>query len=459
MKKLISTNPSQNFSKIGGVKVSSSKEISDKVKKAGVMTQKWANTYLKERVTILKNVYKALFKRKDEISKLASTEMGFPIKEQKMFDMGDGFYYFKWYLDNAIKLLSPEVTFQNNKEAHKIYYEPYGVAAVIQPWNFPFCQWSWSVVPNLVAGNTVVFKHSEECPLTGKLLEEIINKTDLPKGVFNEVYGDGKVGEALLEQEIDLICFTGSAKVGKKIYKIASKKFVKVLLELGGSAPGIVFPDADLEESIEHIFAVRFTNNGQACDGLKRLIVHPKISNDVVELLKRTLEEKKIGNPLDENTDFGPLVAKRQQRLVASQVRDAIKKGAKVITVGKIPRKLKGAYFQPTILTNIKRNMRVWKEEVFGPVLPIIPFKSEKEAVELANDTEYGLGGYVYTKDLEKAQRVSSKLKTGMVSINGTNYVHPFNPFGGYNMSGIGREHGKHGLQELTQIKVISSEK
>jgi len=372
-----------------------------------------------------------------------------------MFDMGDGLSYFEWYLKNAEKLLSPDVTFEDKNEIHKVYFEPYGVAAVIQPWNFPFCQWSWAVVPNLVAGNTVVFKHSEECPLTGKLIEDIITSTNLPDGVFCEVYGDGKVGETLFKQDIDLIVFTGSVKVGKKVYSIAAKKFIKVVLELGGSAPGIVFADADIDEAIEHIFALRFTNCGQACDGLKRLIVHERLFDRVVKKLAEMIKGKTIGDPLDEGTDFGPLVAKRQQRLVASQVNDSKLKGAKVVVGGNIPVDLRGAYFEPTLLTNIKKAMRVWKEEVFGPVLPVISFKSEEEAIELANDTEFGLGGYVYSKNLKRAERVAKALQTGMVSVNGVNYVVPWNPFGGYKHSGLGREHGRFGLHDVSQIKVV----
>jgi len=372
-----------------------------------------------------------------------------------MFDMGDGLSYFEWYLKNAEKLLSPDVTFEDKNEIHKVYFEPHGVAAVIQPWNFPFCQWSWAVVPNLIAGNTVVFKHSEECPLSGKLIEDIILSTKLPEGVFNEVYGDGKVGEALLKQDIDLIVFTGSVKVGKKVYSIAAKKFIKVVLELGGSAPGIVFADADVDEAVEHIFAVRFTNGGQACDGLKRLIVHERLFDRVVKKLAEIMKDKKIGDPLDENTDFGPLVAKRQQRLIASQVEDAKLKGAKVVIGGNIPVDLRGAYYEPTLLTNIKKTMRVWKEEAFGPVLPVISFKSEEEATELANDTEFGLGGYVYSKNLKRAERVAKALQTGMVSVNGVNYVVPWNPFGGYKLSGLGREHGRFGLEDVSQIKVV----
>lgn len=459
MSKLISTNPSKNFEEVGSVPISSQGEIKEAVQKAKTAFKSWGRLTVKERVEYLQDVYDKLYAKSDEISKLASTEMGFPIKDQKMFDMGDGFNYFKWYLENAEQILADEVTFEDEKEVHKVVYEPYGVSAVIQPWNFPFCQWSWAVVPNLVAGNTVVFKHSEECPLSGKLIADIISESNLPEGVFNEVYGGGDVGASLLDEDIDLIAFTGSYRVGQEVYKKGAEKFIKVVLELGGSAPAVVFDDADLESTIEHIFALRFTNCGQACDGLKRLIVHESMHDKVVEGLKKLIESKKIGDATDASCDFGPLVAERQVKALETQLQDAIDKGAIVVTGGKRPEGLKGAYFEPTLITNISRDMKVWTEEVFGPLLPVMKFKTEEEALELANETEYGLGGYVYSSDLERAERVARSIDTGMVSINGVNYVCPHNPFGGYKHSGIGREHGKYGLHDLSQVKVIVKNK
>ncbi len=457
MAKITSTNPAKNFAKIGSVNISTKKEIEEKVKKARMAQPEWQNIGVSQRVKLLREVYNALYSKRKEISELACKEMGFPITEQETFDMGDGFNFFDWYLNNAEKYLTPEITFESETEIHKAYLEPLGVVAVIQPWNFPFCQWSWGVVPNLVVGNTVVFKHSEEVPLTGKLIEDIILSCNLPEGVFNEVYGN--VGEILTDQEIDMIAFTGSCRVGKIIYEKAAKKFIKVLLELGGSAPGIVFDDVDIDSTAEAVFGVRFTNNGQACDGLKRLVVHESVFDKMVQKLKIIAESKKIGDPLNKDTEFGPLVNQKQLDLIISQVKDATSKGSKVITGGKELKNLSGAYFEPTILTNIKPNMRVWKEEVFGPVLPIVSFKTEEEAIKLANDTDYGLGSYVFSKDLKRAERVSKQIKAGDVSVNGTNYVCPFNSFGGYKASGMGREHGRSGFYDLCQVKVIAINK
>jgi succinate-semialdehyde dehydrogenase / glutarate-semialdehyde dehydrogenase len=451
-----SVNPA-NKKILGKVEVFTKAEIKEAVEGARNAKEAWGELGVAGRVRLMKKVYDAFYKRRDELAKMDSSEMGFPITQCNDFNLGDAFSYFKWYLDNAEKYLSPETTLDTKKEVHKVYYDPKGVVAVIQPWNYPFCQWVWSAVPNLLVGNTVVYKPSEEVPLSAKLIEEIVGKSGLPKGVLSFVYGDGKVGEYLVNQDIDLIVFTGSTSTGQKLYKIAAEKFTPVLLELGGSAPGIVFEDVDADKVAETVYWQRFANCGQACDGLKRLIVHKDVAADLTEKLKVKLEKSKIGDPLDKDTFFGPLVSEKQLKLIEEQVKDAVSKGAKIVTGGKRPKGLKGFYFEPTLLTDIKPDMHVWQEEVFGPVLPVVTFKTENEAVKLANDTKYGLGSYVYTKDLKRAQRVAEKIETGMVSVNGANYVLPMNPFGGNKMSGLGREHGKWGLRELCNNKVIAS--
>lgn len=458
MTKLISTNPAKNYEVLGEVKISTEEEIQNKVRAARLAKDNWKSLDVTGRIQLLRKVAVEITKRKEEIAKLATKEMGMPIS-QSLFDVDSAIDYVNWYLENAEKYLSPEVTFEDEKSIHRVFYEPIGVTAVIVPWNFPISNFVWGVAQNLVAGNTVIFKHSEECPLFGKLMEDVMNNAGLPNGVFAEIYGDGKIGDFLAHQDIDLIWFTGSSKVGKHLYQVGAEKFIKVLLELGGSAPGIIFEDADVDSVLETIYNARFTNCGQMCDALKRLIVYESKVDEVVDKLKKLFENKKVGDPEDESTDIGPLVAKRQLALLESQIKDAVDKGAKIIIGGKSPKNLEGAYFEPTILTNVNKNMRVWQEEVFGPVLPIVTFKTEEEAVELANDTKYGLGSYIFTKDKERALRVASKIDAGMVNVNNVYYLMPCNPFGGYKESGLGREHGKYGLRELSQIKIISTEK
>lgn len=458
MSKLISTNPAKGYKVIGSVEISTIQEIKQKVANAHKVKTAWKELGVEKRIELLRPIFQELIRRKAELALLITREMGKPIKES-LDDIAWDKDYFDWFLENGKKYLSDEITFEDYKSVHKIVYEPLGVAAVIVPWNFPFDMFLWGVIPNLITGNTVVFKHSEECPLTGKLIEEVMSKSNLPKGVFSEVYGDGKVGETLANQDINLIWFTGSTKVGKKLYEIAGKKFIKAILEMGGSNPAIVFDDVDVSRIIDKIYTKRFLNCGQVCDAMKRLIVHQSIFSEILERFKKEVETKVVGDPESKGTDIGSLVAKRQLDLLESQIEDAISKGAKAITGGKRPQNLKGAYYQPTILTNIKRNMRVWTEETFGPVLVIVPFKTENEAIKLANDTTYGLGAQIYSGDKERALRVASKIEAGTIDINKGNHWLPCNPFGGYKNSGMGREHGRYGFQELTQIKVVAIEK
>jgi len=315
------------------------------------------------------------------------------------------------------------------------------------------------VIPNLLAGNTVVFKISEECPLVGKLIEDTMLSHNLPEGVFSEVYGDGEVGLKLVQEDIDLIWFTGSTKVGQQLFKLAGEKFIKAILELGGSNPCIVFEDVDIEKIVDKIYAKRFKLCGQTCDALKRLIVHESIADKLIEALKQKIQSQKVGDPENPETDMGSLVAKRQLDLLKSQIKDAIDKGAKVVIGGNSPEGVNGAFYLPTLLTNITKNMKVWNEEVFGPALPVITFRTEEEAISLANDTIYGLGSIVFTKDSGRAERIASKINSGTVEINDTLHWLSCNPFGGYKKSGMGREHGVVGFRELCQIKVISREK
>lgn len=458
MAKIISTNPGKNYETVGEVEISSDNEIIEKVKGANQAKLLWKELGVKRRISLIKPIYEEFLNRKEELIELIIKEIGKTRKDANLEIMrysGD----FKWFLDNGEKALKEEVTYEDDKTIHTVYHEPFGVSAVITPWNHPFGMFVWGVMPNLIAGNTVVFKHSEECPLSGKLIEEIMLSKSLPKGVFSEVYGAGDIGSKLLHQDIDLIWFTGSSKIGKEIYKIGSSKFIKVILEMGGSNPGIIFKDADIGKFIDKLYMKRFVACGQSCDALKRLIVEEPVFNEAVEKLKNKIESKIVGNPGNEETDIGSLVAKRQLDLLEEQVKDAISKGANVITGGKRPSNLKGAYYMPTILTNITWDMRVWNEEVFGPVLVIVPFKHEDEAIALANDTKYGLGALVFTNDKKRAERVASKIEAGTVEVNSAIHWIACNPFGGYKESGMGREHGILGFRELCQIKLISKEK
>jgi len=455
--KIKSINPSTRET-MGEVAQSSKIEIRQKVEMARKALETWKDLGLEGRVNVLKKVVNNLTKKQKEFALLVSKEMGMPIS-QSVHDVAGAIDYFNWYLDNAEKYLSPEVTFEDDTQVHEVHYEPVGVVAAITPWNFPASNFVWMVGQNLIVGNTVVFKDSEEVPLCGKLIEEIFTDSDIPQGVFSEIYGGGDVGDFLIHQDIDMICFTGSTATGQRLYQIGAEKFIRVFLELGGSAPGIVFEDADIDDVIDTIYANRFDNCGQICDGLKRLVVHKSKWNEVIEKLIQKLEAVVVGDALDKNTHIGPLVSQKQLNVLEDQVRDALSKGAKQLFKKEIPSNLKGFFYPPMLLTNITSDMQVWSEEVFGSILPIVTFETEEEAVQLGNDTRYGLGGYVFTQDKKRFLRVASRVHTGMIQLNNTSYVQPPTPFGGCKASGIGREHGKYGFHELSNIKVIAREK
>ena len=457
--KLVSTNPADNYSKVGEVEVSTDAEVKDKVAKAQAAKTSWKELGVAERIKRLVPIRDEFRQRVKEIAELISKETGKSISESTSEVTRYTDEELTWFLENGTKALADEITLQDDESLHRQLYEPYGVAAAIAPWNFPFGMAVWGIFPNLVAGNTVVFKTSEECPLTGKLIEEIISRHNLPEGVFAEVFGAGDVGKKLTESDINLIWFTGSTQTGKALYKTAADKFIKAVLEMGGSNPCVVFEDVNVAEAAPVIFNGRYRHNGQVCSALKRLIVHESIVNELTAELKKIIESQNIGEPLSPETDLGSLVAKRQLDLLEAQYKDALDKGAKVVAQAKVPVNLKGAYFPATLLANVTKDMRVWQEEVFGPIFPMVAFKDEAQAIRMANDSAYGLGGRVMSNDVAKAERVASKIDAGSIALNLETRFVACDPFGGYKNSGLGRERGIHGLQELCQVKVIQAKK
>lgn len=368
------------------------------------------------------------------------------------------FDHYEWDFENAPKILAPEVLYEDDREVTQLVYEPYGVGAAIVAWNFPVPNFNFSVTQALIAGNTMVMKYSEEIPLFSKYMEELCAKAGLGD-VIQFVYGDGRVGQHLVHQNIDFLTFTGSYATGSALYKSAAEKFIPVVLELGGSSPGVVFADADLDRVAGKIYALRFANCGQFCSDIKRLIVHNSVKEALTEKLVAMAKVAVVGDALSKDTDMGPLVAERQVLKVEEQVQDALDRGATLLCGGKRPDGLKGAYYEPTLLTGITKEMCVWHEEVFGPALPIVGFDTYEEAIALANDTEYGLTGYVFTQDNDLALQAMRDIKAGALSANLSSYGRAYVPFGGCKHSGLGREKGRFGFHEVTQVKVIAWEK
>ncbi|MDR3448635.1 MAG: aldehyde dehydrogenase family protein [Alphaproteobacteria bacterium] len=451
---LRSVNPATGQT-IGEVAVSTPEQITAAVAAAHRAQPAWRALGVAGRVAVLRALHDDMQAHREELAHLVTREMGRPISGS-LKSIDGPLAAMRWNLDRAAEILAPETTFEDARERHQIFYEPFGVFGVIAPWNYPLSNFVMTALQPLLAGNTVVYKLSEEVPLFGQALDAAFARAGVPAGVFMQVYGAGDVGEKLARADIDHLHLTGSTAVGKKLYQIAAEKFIPVTLELGGSDAGIVFEDAAIDRLIEPIFWAKFVNSGQRCCSLKRLFVHQSRFDEMAQKLSAFIAKQKMGDPEQSDTALGPLASQKQKDLIAAQLADAESKGAKIICgVGSG----EGAFFPPTLVSGLTSDMRAGCEELFGPVLPLIPFANEDEAIRLANDTPWGLSAFVYTQDAARYARVASRLQAGSISHNGVDYFRPFNPFGGMKQSGIGRSGGKAGLQACCQIKVVATEK
>jgi len=343
---------------------------------------------------------------------------------------------------------------------NQIVREPLGVVAAITPWNFPLVLAMWKIAPALAMGNSIIVKPASNTPLGTLKLAEIAIEAGLPPGVFNVITGPGStVGDSLVtHKEVDKVAFTGSTEVGRSIMKQASGTVKKVTLELGGKAPAIVLPDADLELAIPGILFGVFFHSGQVCESGTRLIVHDSIYEEVVEKLAAMTATIKVGNPLDLATGMGPVVSKQQMETILSYIESGIEEGARLVCGGKRatgPEVDNGYFIEPTIFAGVTNDMKIAREEIFGPVLSVIRYSTEEEAIAIANDTIYGLSGGIWSRDVVKANKIATKIKAGTIWINDWHMFRNDAPFGGYKQSGVGRELGKNVLDEYTEVKHV----
>jgi len=456
---LQSTNP-HDQTVVGTIRISTSTDIENAVLAARKAFEVWRKTNINIRCALVGNLVKKLEENRDKLAHLMTMEMGKPL-QQSLGEIDSEIEFVRYYSANGAEFLSDEIVFKNNTDVSKVTYEPYGVCACICPWNFPLSMVTSGVLPAIIAGNTVVVKPSEYTSLSQKLVIDLINQCDIPEGVVNTVIGGADVGAKLIDSNVDLVWFTGSTKAGLNIYKKCGEKFVKALLEMGGSSAGIVMEDAFLENAVENLYWARFLNCGQVCTAVKRLFVHESIYEEFMSLYLKKISGIKVGNPSD-NNDIGPLINKKQLNLIIDQVLDAKTQGAEIVMGGKTPNNAElsqGNYYEPTVITNISKSMRVFREETFGPVLPVIKFKTDNEVIALANDSEYGLSAEIYTSNYERGEKIAREIQSGTVAINTDNFFRPESPFGGYKKSGSGREYGKIGMQEFSQVKVIAISK
>ena len=425
--------------------------VSTVVKKARDAYKEWGKDFDK-RIDSLYHVANELRKNKENLSRTATNEMGKAIKEARA-EIDKCVWAIEYFADNGKNFIHEE-SFNTDARKSIIKFEALGVIASIMPWNFPYWQALRFAAPSLVAGNTIVLKPASATMQCGIEIEKTFDKAGLAEGIFKTVIGDSSVAEILVDSDVNAVTFTGSVPVGAKVAQRATSQLKKTVLELGGSDPFIVCADADIEKASTGAVKGRFINCGQSCIASKRFIVVKNIANEFIEKFTQKTEKLKVGDPSSDDTDIGPLVNAKALKTIDSQVNDSIKEGAEVF-IGGEQMGSKGYFYKPTILGHTTPNMRIVNEEVFGPVAPILIAENEKEAIKLANDSEFGLGASIWTKDLENAEVLSNIIKSGIVSVNNVVVSDPRVPFGGIKKSGFGRELSRYGMLEFVNIKSI----
>ena len=432
-------------------------DINKAVNAAKKAYETWGFSSKEERIKLLENLYVLYKKRWADIANAITMEMGAPKDFSTKLQTGTGASHIKSFI-RYLKEFKFEKPLGEHAPDQRIIYEPKGVCALITPWNWPMNQVCLKVIPALSAGCTMVLKPSELAPLSSMILAEIIDEAKFPSGVFNLVNGDGATtGDALTSHpEVNMISFTGSTRAGALISQNAAKDFKRVSLELGGKGANIIFKDAD-PEAIERGALRCFRNSGQSCNAPTRMLVEKSIYQRAVNEAVDEAKKIKVDIASKKGDHIGPVVSKVQYDKIIKLIESGIKEGATLAAGGpELPNNLnKGYFIKPTIFTDVTNDMTIAKEEIFGPVLSIIPFETEDEAVNIVNDTSYGLGNYLQTENKEKAHRVARKLRSGCVYING-NGADAGTPFGGYRQSGNGREGGIWGLEEYLEVKTVT---
>ena len=438
------------------ISLGSEKDTDDAVKAAKNSFEVWWGTSKEKKIELLNNLLQIYKKRSLEMAEAISKEMGAPkdwsINEQSQ----SGEDHIKTFINNYENFKFEN--YLNEEQGNYIAYEPIGVCALITPWNWPINQIALKVLPALAAGCTMILKPSEIAPLSGMLFAEIIHEAGFPNGVFNLVNGDGPgTGTQLSSHpDIDMVSFTGSTRAGKLITKNAADTIKRVSLELGGKGANIVFSDAD-EKAVKRGVRRVFNNSGQSCNAPTRLLVEKSIYERAVKEAIEVAEKTTVDVANKEGQHIGPVVSKVQYDKIQNLINKGVEEGAKLVAGGPDrPTHLnKGYFIKPTVFADVNNKMTIAKEEIFGPVVSIIPFSTEEEAIKISNDTAYGLTNYIQTNDTDKAHRIARQLRSGMVEINGAGFADG-SPFGGYKQSGNGREGGKWGIEEFLEVKSIS---
>lgn len=415
----------------------------------------WSQKTAKERSEILKRWYELIIDAEEALAKLLTLEQGKPIKEA-LTEIRYGASFIQWFAEEAKRAYGDIIPNTVPKQRLLVIKQPIGVVAAITPWNFPNAMITRKCAPALAAGCTVILKPASETPFSALALADLAEQAGFPPGVLNIITGSADlIGKELTSNPIvRKLSFTGSTEVGKLLMSQCATTIKKVSLELGGNAPFIVFDDADLDEAVIGTIATKFRNTGQTCICANRILVQDGIYEKFSKKLVATVEKLKVGNGLDESSQQGPLINAKAVTKVEEHIKDALEHGGKILLGGK-KHKLGGTFFEPTVLTEITDKMKISHEETFGPVAPLFRFKDDDEAIHLANNTQYGLASYFYSKDLARVFNIAERLEYGMVGVNVGIVSNEVSPFGGVKESGIGREGSKYGLEEYLEIKYI----
>jgi aldehyde dehydrogenase (NAD+) len=446
-------NPA-NEKNIGKIILANELDVNFAVEAAKSAFPNFSQTSKEERLELLKKLLDISKKRLPELAKVISLEMGAPITMSLELQADAAVGHLEGYIEALINQVEREKLANGDIQVR----EPVGICGLITPWNWPVNQIALKVLPALAAGCTCVLKPSEFTPLSSVMYSEMVHEAGFPPGVFNMIQGDGPIAGASLSKhpDIGMMSFTGSTRAGSSVSKDAADSIKRVALELGGKSPNIVFSDCDLEERISGSIEECYINTGQSCDAPTRLIVERSCYEQVLKIAKSVGEAVKVGDPLLEGDHLGPLVSEIQYGRVQAMIEKGIKEGATLLVggLGKPDGFNKGYWVRPTIFSDANNKMAIAQEEIFGPVLTIIPFDTEEEAIEIANDTPYGLAAYIQSGDLKRAERIANKLRVGMVHINGGGFNYG-SPFGGYKQSGNGREGGILGIEDFQEVKTL----
>ncbi|TDQ59548.1 succinate semialdehyde dehydrogenase [Mesocricetibacter intestinalis] len=418
--------------------------------------RRWRDTTAKERAAILNRWYELIMQNQEQLAYILSLEQGKPLRES-LGEIAYGASFIQWFAEEGKRAYGEIIPQDRSDRRLLVIKQPVGVVGAVTPWNFPNAMITRKAAPALAAGCSIIVKPAAETPLSALALAELAQQAGIPPGLFNILTSDRaqEVGEVLTsDKRVRKFTFTGSTRVGKQLMAQCAASVKKISLELGGNAPSLIFNDADLDTALQGVIASKFRNAGQTCVCTNRIYVQSGIYRAFADGLAEKVRSFRVGDFTSSDTDIGPLINSAAVDKIERHIADAVEKGAKIIVGGK-PHELGGNFFQPTVLEKVSQQMLVCHEETFAPLAALIPFETEEEAIEMANDSEFGLASYLYTRDMARIWRVAEALESGLVGINEGVISNEVAPFGGVKQSGLGREGSRHGLDEFLEIKYL----